>query len=243
MAESLYAHASFYRMLHHERSADLPFYLDATQGRERVLEYGVGSGRVALPMARRGQQVVGVDSSEAMLASFTAGLRAEPAEVRERVRLVHGDARELELPERFDAVTCPFNGIAHHHDLDELGAFLERVHRHLQPGAPFVLDVVLPDPRLMLGSSSEIPWFRDPERGVPCRATEHIEYDAMTQRLTITTIVRAMEGEDEREPVEMVLRLRVLFPQETLLLLLHHGFEVMRQQELGDVIGYVCRAV
>ena len=239
MADSLYEHASFYRMLHHERSADLPFYLDATRGAERVLEYGVGIGRVALPMARRGQQVVGVDSSEAMLASFAASLRTEPVEVRERVQLVHGDARELELHERFDAITCPFNGIAHHHDLDELGAFLERVHRHLRPGAPFVLDVVLPDPRLMLGSCSEIPWFRDPEGGTPCRATERIEYDAMAQRLTITTTMRSMEG--EHEPVEMVLRLRVLFPQETLLLLHHHGFEVVRQQELGDVIAYVCR--
>jgi len=239
MADSLYAHASFYRMLHRERSADLPFYLDATHGAERVLEYGVGLGRVALPMARRGQRVVGVDSSESMLAHCASTLDAEPVEVRERMELVHGDARTLELPERFDAITCPFNGIAHHLELDELGAFLERVHRHLHPGAPFVLDVLLPDPRLMLGCSSEIPWFRDPESGATCRATEHIEYDPLAQRLTITTTTRAMEG--EHEPQAMVLRLRVLFPQETLLLLRHHGFRVERRQELGDVIGYVCR--
>ena len=239
MADSLYAHASFYRMLHHERRADLPFYLEATQGAARVLEYGVGTGRVALPMARRGQAIVGVDRSEAMLRSFAADLRAEP-EVEARVRLVHADARELALPERFDAVTCPFNGIAHHLDLDELATFLGRVRAHLRPGAPFVLDVLLPDPNLMLGSCSEIPWFRDPETGVPCRATERIEHDALAQRLTITTTTRAMEG--EREPVEMVLQLRLLFPQETLLLLRHHGFEVVERQELGDVIGYVCRA-
>jgi SAM-dependent methyltransferase len=238
MPESLYAHASFYRMLHHGRSADLPFYLEATAGCERVLEYGVGSGRVALPMARRGQHVVGVDSSAAMLESFAADLRAEPSEVQARVRLVHGDARELELHERFDAITCPFNGIAHHHDADQLGGFLGRVRRHLRPKGVFVLDVVLPDPRLMLGSCSDIPWVRDPDTGVPCRATERIEYDALAQLLTITTTTRAMEG--EREPVEMVLRLRVLFPEETLLLLRHHGLEVMRRQELGDVIAYVC---
>lgn len=239
MADSLYAHAPFYRMLHHERRADLPFYLEATAGRATVLEYGVGTGRVALPMARRGQRVVGVDSSEAMLASFTGDLRAEAPEVRARVRLVHGDARELELPERFDAITCPFNGIAHHHDLAELGAFLGRVRQHLRPDGVFVLDVVLPDPRLMLGSCSEIPWFRDPESGVPCRATERIDYEPLSQVLTITTTTRAMEG--ERPPVEMVLRLRLLFPEETRLLLQHHGLEVVRRQELGDVIAYVCR--
>jgi SAM-dependent methyltransferase len=240
MTDSLYAHAAFYRMLHHDRRADLPFYLEATAGRAGVLEYGVGTGRVALPMARRGQRVVGVDASEAMLASFDADLRAEAPEVRARVRLVHADARALALPERFDAITCPYNGIAHHHDLDQLAAFLERVREHLRPGGVFVFDVVLPDPRLMLGSHSEIPWFRDPERGVSCRATERIEYEPLDQLLTITTTTRAMEGEPAE--VEMVLRLRLLFPAETRLLLRHHGFEVLHRQELGDVIGYVCRA-
>jgi SAM-dependent methyltransferase len=240
MPDSLYAHAAFYRMLHHERSADLPFYLEATHGRADVLEYGVGSGRVALPMARRGQRVVGVDSSEAMLASFAADLCAEPAEVRARVRLVHGDARTLALPERFDAITCPFNGIAHHHGLDELGAFLGRVRAHLRAGGCFVLDVLLPDPQLMLGGCSEIPWFRDPKDGTVCRATERVEYDELAQIVTVTTTTRAMEG--EREPVEMVLRLRVLFPEETRLLLRHHGLEIVRRVELGDALGYVCRS-
>lgn len=240
MADSLYDHAAFYRMLHHGRRADLPFYLDATREHERVLEYGVGSGRVALPMARRGQWVTGVDKSPHMLASLAADLRDEPPDVRAHLRLVEGDARVLELPERFDAITCPYNGIAHHHDLDQLGAFFGRVRRHLRAGGVFVFDVAVPDPTLMLGTTSEIPWFRDPVDGVVCRATERIEYEPLTQLLTITTTTRAMEG--EREPIELVLRLRLLFPAETLLLLRHHGFEVVRRdEELGDSLGYVCR--
>jgi len=241
MPESLYAHAALYRMLHHDRSADLPFYLEATAGRARVLEYGVGTGRVALPMARRGQRVLGVDLSPQMLASLQHALLAEPAEVRARVRLVRGDARELSLRERFDAVTCPFNGIAHPHALEQLQAFLERVREHLRPGGVFVLVVSVPDPTLLGGSCSEIPWFRDPVDGTVCRATERIEYDALQQILTVTTTTRAMEG--PREPVDLVLRLRQLFPEETVLLLRHHGFRVVRRElGIGDVIGYVCRA-
>jgi len=240
MADSLYTHASFYRMLHHERSADLPFYLGATAARGRVLEYGVGEGRVALPMARRGQELVGVDLSEEMLELFRIDLEAEPVEVRERVRIVHGDARELELGERFEAVTCPFNGISHHHGHEELGAFLARVHQHLEVGGVFVFDVAVPHPSLLAGTSSEIPWFRDPVDGTVCRATERIEYDELGQILTITTTTRAMEG--EREPVEMVLRLRQIFPAETVLLLRHHGFQIEhRETGLGDVLGYICR--
>jgi SAM-dependent methyltransferase len=239
MADSLYTHARLYRMLHDQRRADLPFYLEATAGRDAVLEYGVGTGRVALPMARRGQHVVGIDDSAAMLASLAAELEAEPAPVRQRVRLVHGNAREVALPDRFDAITCPFNGIAHHHDHDALAAFLGRVREHLRPEGTLVLDVMLPDLRNLLGGSSEIPWFREPDSGVPCRATERIEYDPLAQLETITLALRPMEG--ERPPFELVLRLRVLFPAETELLLRHHGFAVVRREELGDVIGYVCR--
>lgn len=241
MTDSMYRHAAFYRMLHHGRTEDLGFYLDATEGRARVLELGVGSGRVALPMARRGQHVVGVDTSQEMLDTLRDDLRAEPDEVRARITLVHADARTIALGERFDAVTCPFNGIAHHHTDDELAAFFARVHQHLQPGGVFVLDVSIPEPPMLAGMSGEVPWYRDPVDGSVCRASERIEYDPLSQVLTITTTTRAMEI--EREPISMELRLRQLFPRETVLLLRHHDFAVRRRElELPGVVGYVCEA-
>lgn len=239
--DSLYQHPSFYDMLHHERSSDLAFYLAATEGRAHVLEYGIGSGRVAIPMARRGQRIIGIDLSPQMLATSSERLADEPAEVQARVRLVRGDARQLALNETFDAITCPFNGLSHHHEAEQLEAFFDRVRQHLRPDGVFVFDVAIPDPRLLAGTSSDIPWFRDPVDGTVCRATERIEYDPLHQILTIVMTSRAMEG--EREPQEMVLHLRQFFPAETLLLLRHHGFEVLRRNtDLGDVLGYVCQA-
>ncbi len=238
--DSLYEHAAFYGLLHDGRTSDLPFYLETTEGRARVLEYGVGRGRVALPMARRGQHVLGVDDSAPMLAGLEERLQQEAPPVRERVRTRCGDARTLELGERFDAVTCPFNGITHHLELEQLAAFLASVRLHLEPDGVFVFDVAVPNPLLLAGTTSDVPWFRDPVDGVVCRATEHIEYDPLRQVLTVTTEKRPMEGDGE--PVRMVLRMRQLFPEETLLLLRHHGWQVVdRRPELGDVIGYICR--
>ncbi len=239
MAESMYAHPSFYRMLHDGRGSDLPFYLRVTEGRARILEYGVGTGRVALPLVRRGQVLTGVDLSASMLASLAQTLEQEPEPVRARLRLVQGNARELSLGERFDAVICPFNGMAHHHGVAQFGEALRRVAEHLGPEGIFAFDVSLPDPILLAGSTSEVPWYRDPVDGGVRRATERIEYAPMTQVLTITTTTRSME--DDREPVQMVLRLRQFFPVETQLLLHHHGFEIIQREELGDVLGYVCR--
>lgn len=61
-----------------------------------VLELGCGNGRVTIPLATGGLQVVGVDVSAPMLAGARKRLAAEPAEVRQRVRLEQGDMRQFD---------------------------------------------------------------------------------------------------------------------------------------------------
>jgi SAM-dependent methyltransferase len=75
----------------------------------RILDVGCGQGTQALVLARRGHTVTGLDSSARLLADFRVALDAEPAEVRERVRLVHGGADDIAGlfgRQSFDAVLC-----------------------------------------------------------------------------------------------------------------------------------------
>jgi S-adenosylmethionine-dependent methyltransferase len=75
----------------------------------RVLDIGCGQGTQALVLARRGHQVTGLDSSAQLLGDFRTVLGAEPAPVRDRVRLVQGAAEAvggLFPPASFDAVLC-----------------------------------------------------------------------------------------------------------------------------------------
>jgi SAM-dependent methyltransferase len=77
--------------------------------RRCVLDIGCGQGTQALLLARRGHVVTGLDSSDRLLDDFRASLAAEPAEVRERVQLVRGEAQaigEIFAPACFDAVLC-----------------------------------------------------------------------------------------------------------------------------------------
>ena len=74
----------------------------------RVLDVGCGQGTQALRLAAAGHEVTGLDLSEELLDRFAAALAAEPAELRLRVRLVHGaleDAPEL-VEGPFDLVLC-----------------------------------------------------------------------------------------------------------------------------------------
>lgn len=91
----------------------------------------------------------------------------------------------------------------------------------------------------MRGEGAYVPWFRDPRTGEVSRCEETVEYDVRTQVLTVTMSIRSMEA--DRGSEELTLRLRQFFPQETELLLDHHGFRIVqRDLDLGDVIGYAC---
>ncbi|MBI4702194.1 MAG: class I SAM-dependent methyltransferase [Deltaproteobacteria bacterium] len=228
-------------MLFSERRHDLPFYLRAAErARGEVLEYGVGTGRVALHLARAGHAVTGVDSSPEMLACLAEAARAEPPSVQRLLRWHHGEAQTFSLGHRFELCICPFNGIAHHHGPAALARFLAKVHEHLAPAGLFAFDALLPDPARLGGLVAEIPWFRHPRTQRIHRCSETTSYDPLRRLLTVRIVLRPME--DHGEPQELALSLYQLLPDETPALLEQHGFELVDPPAgLGDVVAYLCR--
>jgi SAM-dependent methyltransferase len=97
-----------------------------------VLEPGCGPGRVLEPFARRGLDVVGIDRSAAMVELA----RARGLEV------VLADMTDFDLGRTFDGAVCPINTLAHLAP-GELGRHLERMGRHLRPGARYLVQLQL----------------------------------------------------------------------------------------------------
>ena len=114
-----------------------------------VLELGVGSGRLALPIAKRGLDVTGVDASEAMLDL----LRAKPDS--ETVTLIKGDMidpPELE-PETFSLILVGFNTFFNLTSQKDQESCIAVVKRLLKPGGRFVIEAFVPDPKTHDGFS------------------------------------------------------------------------------------------
>ncbi len=111
-----------------------------------LLELGCGTGRVLLPLARAGHEVVGIDLSEPMLARCRTKLQAEPPAVRDRVTLLEGDMTSFDLGRRFAQISCAFGSFHHLRTVEEQLACLERCSHHLLPGGTLVLDLINPDP-------------------------------------------------------------------------------------------------
>jgi len=121
---------------------DIGFYVDlALASGGPVLEVGVGSGRVAVPVALAGIEVVGVDISDDMLD--LAWAKALPHQVP--LRLVHADMRRLPDLGTFPLVTVPFRAFLHLRDDAERLAVLVSLRDRLRPGGTLAFDVFHPD--------------------------------------------------------------------------------------------------
>jgi SAM-dependent methyltransferase len=122
---------------------DVSFYVEeARAAGGPVVELGVGTGRIAIPIARAGIPVIGVDSSERMLQVCRS--RAERAGVADLLDLRPGDLREPPVEPPVPLVLCPFRSYLHlHTDEDRLHA-LQSAKELLEPGGRLVFDVFAP---------------------------------------------------------------------------------------------------
>jgi SAM-dependent methyltransferase len=202
-----------------------------------VLEYGAGNGRIALPIARHGVEITGVDHSGPMLADFRRRLREEPEEVRQRVRLLKGDMRKTRITGRkkFQLVLCTFNTALHLYERRDVEAFLARVREHLAPGGLFVVDLSIPSMADLLrdpAKAYKAPSFKHPSAG-HVGYEEHFDYDPVRQ---ICFVLMEFLPRDKSVPsFATPLAHRQFFPREWEALLTYNGFDVERV--FGDFHG------
>ena len=135
--------AAFYDPWSRSVTEDVSFYVEeALASGGPVVELAVGTGRIAVPIARAGVDVIGVDSSPGMLA--LAREAAEEAGVSQRVDLRLGDLREPPVDERVPLVICPFRSLLHMENEDEKLRALRAARGLLEPEGRFVFDVFSP---------------------------------------------------------------------------------------------------
>ena len=135
--------AAFYDPWSRSVTEDVGFYVDeALASGGPVVELAVGTGRIAVPIAQAGIDVIGVDSSPAMLE--VARRAAEAAGVPDRVDLRLGDLREPPVTERVPLVVCPFRSLLHMETEEEKLRALRAARELLEPDGRFVFDVFSP---------------------------------------------------------------------------------------------------
>jgi ubiquinone/menaquinone biosynthesis C-methylase UbiE len=121
---------------------DVPFWRNlALQAGGPVLELGCGTGRVSLPLGRAGVRLVGIDRSAQMLAR--ARTRTRRARLSGKIQLIRGDIRYTPfVAPAFSMVMAPYGILQSLLRERDLTATLQEVHRVLQPGGMFGIELV-----------------------------------------------------------------------------------------------------
>jgi SAM-dependent methyltransferase len=177
----------------------------ARRQRGPVLELGCGTGKLSIPLAKAGYSVVGLDNSAALL-QYAATKSSD-------VKWVEGDMRRFDLQERFDLIMLPSNNLGHLHTPEDFCNCINGVKRHLLPGGVFIIDVFVPNVKLLLRSSEEeyvLDEYDNPGGLGRVRVLARSHYESATQIMRTTTI-RKIAGQPD---LVGSLDLKMYFPRE-----------------------------
>lgn len=141
-------------------------------GPGRALELGIGTGRVALPLAARGVQVSGIDASVKMVEK----MREKPG--GRDIPVVIGDFATAAVDGRFSLCYAVWNAIWNLRTQEKQVACFQNAARHLEPGGHFVVELGVPDLMSISPGHTIVP-IRADETGMSFDV-----YDVVTQRLT-----------------------------------------------------------
>ncbi|WP_217140315.1 class I SAM-dependent methyltransferase [Streptomyces sp. AC627_RSS907] len=155
-------------------------------GRGRALEFGVGTGRIALPLAARGVPVHGIDMSRAM----TSRLSAKPG--GDAIGVTIGDFATTRVPGTFTLAYLVFNTINNLTTQDAQVDCFRNAAAHLEPGGCFVVEVGVPELRRLPPGQNAVPFRIGPT------GWAFDTYDTVTQAMS-SHYVTVVDGRAEYE--------------------------------------------
>ncbi len=227
--------AAFYDHYAGGLEGDVPFYVEeARRAGSPVLELGCGTGRILIPIAEAGIDIVGLDLSPAMLALAQAKVAALPAETQRRIELVQGDMRDFSLGRRFQLIAIPYRAFLHLMTPEDERRALTCIREHLADDGRLVLNIF--DPRLdiiaahfgSLGSALKtVSEFDHPESGHHVVVWDTRQYDPGQQTIQQYFVFEEMDDEGRVVGKTYVpLTLRYLYRYEMQYLLELCGYRV-----------------
>jgi len=187
-------HAEWYELVSaaEDHSREIDFWVRSIRAAgEPALELGSGTGRVLIPLLEQGFDVVGIDTSEDMMARCRAACRAKGL----RAELHEQTMTEFTLPREFGLVILDSGGLGLFVSDQEIRSTFERVMAHVKPGGWFIFEFQ-PEPSEDKGSDDREwsgDWVKGPDDTVVAWR-QRWKYDAATHIWKILFVVEKFIG-------------------------------------------------
>jgi SAM-dependent methyltransferase len=208
---------------------DLEYYKQLAVEAGHALEIGVGTGRVALELARAGVEVWGIDNSPAMLEVAKTKIEELPVHAQKRIKLVQVEMTSFDLSREFPLIYMPSSTLSHCITTEDQVKTLHCVYSHLVKGGIFAFDLLLPScnfdgalrpaGRKIMREKTVLRWISN--RSDPVNQVLHtiLLFDIYENNILVERVM-------ESSTVGLITR------RETELLLEKTGFEI--EHEYGD---------
>jgi SAM-dependent methyltransferase len=212
--------------------ADVDFYVEAARASGGpVLEVGCGTGRVLIPTARAGIEIVGLDGSPQMLQVCRRRLLQEPPDVQARARLLEGDMRRFTVDRTFALVTIPFRPFQHLVTVNDQLACLTSIRRHLTDDGRLVFDIFNPSLNMLVTKPVGEEFDSDPEVDMDdgrrvYRRGKIVAHDRFTQVTQHELIYYISHADGRSERLVHAFSMRNTFRFEAEHLLIRAGYEI-----------------
>ena len=215
----------------HTLTEDIPFWVqEARASGGPVLELGCGTGRVAIPIAQAGVQVVGLDNSSRILKVARAKAMAHGLGTK-ALRFAHGDMRDFSLGQRFSLIIIPFRSFQALLSVADQYQALGTIKEHLTPDGRLIFSLFVPDLDLLARDNSTPLYDHEvtgPVTGHKLLVWHLNRYDNFNQVLDARTIVEELDehGEVVRKTYHDY-QLRYLYRFEVQHLLAASGYHLL----------------
>jgi SAM-dependent methyltransferase len=202
---------------------------------KRLLDMGCGTGGHAIPLARRGYKVSGIDRSAEMVA--IAEEKAASQGLSDRIRFETGNIRSADLKNTFDAAICMFAVIGYQTSNDDLFATLQTVRSHLKPKGLFICDFWYGPAVLKQRPAERIKFFHQEEDRILRIASPEI--DTQKNLATISYHLLRLRGIQLIEETQELHQMRYLFQPEMEFFFTQSKMELIHFCPFMDVGGEV----
>jgi len=208
-----------------EREVDIPFYKrQVKRYDDPVLELGCGTGRITIPIAREGYEIIGLDLSEKLLETARKKYKKENL----NINWIKGDMRNFSLDKKFNLIFVPFNTIHHILSLEDMEKVLKNIRKHLKQDGRFIVEFFNPDLEILNRDPTEehkVTEYEGP--GGEVKVTESTDYERAKQLMHLSWFY-----ESNGEKMEREWTIRVWFPKEVDAILKYNDFKI--EKKYGD---------
>ncbi|MFW9827401.1 MAG: class I SAM-dependent methyltransferase [Candidatus Thorarchaeota archaeon] len=212
------------KMESRKRQEDIPFYLQkAFEYGSPILELACGTGRITIPIARKGLSIIGLDLLNSMLKE--AKLKSKEEELE--IEWIEADMTNFDLKKKFNLILmpgCAFNWFL---ELEWVESCLSSIKKHLEPNAAFIFDAFNPNLNILIREPSKAylnAKYQDPDGNGEVIVNESNKYDKATQINEVT-----LSYSIGNKIINNKLILRMFFPQELDAILKYNGFKIIHK--------------